>query len=273
MKRWVTHGVRFVLVTVGIIVLTSLSIDATQYLSGSQSALGILARKSLESECPTGMIAVFTADGSFCIDIYENSVGASCPIATPAVALDSKTNIDTSTCNAESVADKTPWTSVTFLQAKELCIKRGARLPSTAEWLEAAIGTPDSLDVCNLDGSLLPTGRGSECISSRGIYDAVGNVWEWVDANVENGVYESRELPQQGYVVSVDHGGIATETGANPDVLMNEDYFWVNHEGVVSVMRGGFFGSKTDGGLYSVHAGIAPNFFSGAIGFRCVLEL
>ena len=36
--RWVKHTVRFVVVTVGIVLLTSFTIDATDALRGSQTA-------------------------------------------------------------------------------------------------------------------------------------------------------------------------------------------------------------------------------------------
>lgn len=39
------------------------------------------------------------------------------------------------------------------------------------------------------------------------------------------------------------------------------------------MMRGGFYRSGEDGGIYSIHADIEPTFSSGAIGFRCVIDL
>lgn len=269
--RWLKYSLRFVFVTGGIIILTSLGIDATQYLNGSQSALSILARKATISDCPSGMVLINTSDKNFCIDIFEVSVGNNCPLKTPATALDSKQNVDDSACQAESISEKLPWTSVTFLQAKEICAKRGARLPNNIEWYEAAIGSPDS-NACNTDGTLTDTGIRSECKSARGIYDAVGNAWEWVDGVVVDGEYEERQLPIEGYVNEVDHAGVATLTSDAPNPLLNDDYFWINSSGPVSMMRGGYYGSGKDGGLYSIYSKVPANFSSAAISFRCVLD-
>ncbi len=269
--KWLKYGLRFVLVTGGIIVLTSLGIDATQYLDGSQSALGILARNAVTSDCPIGMVLITTSNKSFCVDSYEVSVGANCPLQSPATALDSKTNIDDPSCQAESVAERLPWTSVTYLQAKELCVKRGGRLPNNFEWYEASLGSPDTA-ACNIQGELTGTGIRPECKSARGTYDAIGNAWEWIDETVTDGKYQERQLPLEGYVTEVDQTGVATITSETPNPLMNDDYFWINNSGPVSMMRGGFYGSGKDGGLYSIYSKVPANFSSAAISFRCVID-
>jgi len=269
--RWLKYSLRFVLVTGGIIVLTSLGIDATQYLNGSQSALGILARKAVISDCPSGMTLINTANKSFCIDTYEVSVGENCPLTNPVTALDTKKNIDNPACQAQSMSNKVPWTSVTYLQAKEICAKRGARLPNNYEWYEAAIGSPDT-ESCNINGRLTETGIRADCKSARGIYDSVGNAWEWIDEVVIDGNYQDRQLPLEGYVSEVDQSGVATMTSDTPNPLLNDDYFWINSSGPVSMMRGGFYGSGKDGGLYAIYSKVPTSFSSAAISFRCVLD-
>lgn len=266
--RRILVGVRWFLVTVGIVVLTSFSIDATDALRGSQSALSIFARNVAEGPCPSGMVAMDLAAGTLCVDVYENSVGEACPVLNPASPVDTKTNLDTSGCVAVSKPEAAPWTFVANHQAAALCAARGARLPTPEEWYEAALGTPDT-GVCNTSRGSGQTGVPG-CVSARGAYDMVGNVWEWVDGEVVTGAFGGRTVPPEGYVRAVDGAGIPVETSSQADPLFNGDYFWSAPEGTYAMMRGGFYSSGEDGGVYATHAKSAPAFASQATGFRCV---
>lgn len=272
MKRYLKNTARFLFVTVGIIVLTSFTIDATDTLRGSQSALSLLAKRATQGTCPAGMVAISLGERSFCMDVYENSVGDTCPASRVGSILNTKTNLAQSECVSVSEPAVYPWTYVTFHQAKELCAKRGMRLPSSDEWYEGVLGTPVD-GVCNIDGGLEVSGDKATCVSARGVHDLVGNVWEWVDAEVTDGVFEDRILPEEGYVAEVDTHGVATETTERPSELYDRDYFWSSNAGTYAMMRGGYHGSGADAGLYTIHAETAPSFSSQAIGFRCVKDL
>ncbi|MCA9366204.1 SUMF1/EgtB/PvdO family nonheme iron enzyme [Candidatus Kaiserbacteria bacterium] len=265
--------VRFVLVTVAVIAITAVGVKATDSLSSSQTALSIFANKLLKEECPSGSVRIDLVDGSLCVDTYENSVGDACPVALPRSIIDTANNIESQECNAVSVPSAVPWTVVSFLQAKELCARRGMRLPSHHEWYEAALGTPDTQKTCNVQGNIGMTGTFPECRSTRGMFDMVGNVWEWVDAEVVNLVYENRQLPTEGYVLTVDRDGVALTTTSTPQAINHNDYFWSKAEGVFVTMRGGFFNSEDDGGLYSVYAKVGTDFAGEATGFRCVKDI
>ena len=270
--QWVKGSARWLLVTAGIIVITALGVDATQYLTGSQSALGLLTQDVLEGGCPAEMVKITRSSGTFCIDRYELSVGESCPVSEPTRALETKRNLEQADCQVHSGGPARPWTSVTYLQAKELCARRDMRLPTNAEWYEAALGTSDNN--CNIDSQVVTeTGAYAECRSARGVHDTVGNVWEWIEGSVTDGTYEERKLPAEGYVYEVDVNGVATHTTTTPQQLMNEDYFWSEADGAYAMMRGGFYGSGADAGVYAVHAKVTPTFSGPAIGFRCVLDL
>ena len=269
--RWLKNGLRFLLVTVGIIVLTSFTIDATDALKGSNSALSFLALKATEGQCSEGMVKIDLGENSFCIDQFENSVGSDCAVKSVNSLNDTQENIDDPNCRSISEKDSRPWTFVTYHQAKSICTSKGARLPSPLEWYEAALGTRS--DGCNLDGGIAQTNQFPSCQSSRGVNDMVGNVWEWVDANITDAQYVGRSLPPEGYVTDADMAGVAISTSNDSSNLYGDDYFWSETEGVRAMMRGGFYGSGNDGGVYAVHTKVAPSFSSAAIGFRCVEDL
>lgn len=264
---------RFVVVTIGIVVLTSLSIDATNLFNGSQSALGILADRAVRSECPEEMVMVSTGDRSYCIDRYEAAVGGECPVPEPYTVSDTAGNINASTCVPEVREGRTPWTSVAVHQAEALCARAGKRLPTSEEWYRASLGTPDAADSCNTNSDRSLTGDYSACVSGVGAFDMIGNVWELVAGTVDRGVYEGIELPASGYVATVDGNGLPRTSTTTPLALFNDDYVWTDNTKPTVLMRGGFYGSQRDAGIYALHAAIDATFSSAAIGFRCVRDL
>lgn len=266
MRKWVKNSARFLMVTVGIILLTSLSIDATDMLRGSQSALGILADRAT-GDCPEGMVVVEGGEQRFCIDQYEAGVGENCPIPKPGVAVESAQNLNDSACAPISREEVVPWTNVAKHQAEALCARAGKRLPTATEWYVSALGTPDS-DSCNIDGMLQET-QPSDCRSGAGVYDMVGNAWELVSTVVIDGAVEDRTLASQGYISSIDGAGFPIESSDKADPIFNDDYVWTEPEGEYAVMRGGYYGGGADSGVYTFHAKINLNFSSNAIGFRC----
>jgi formylglycine-generating enzyme required for sulfatase activity len=127
--------------------------------------------------------------------------------------------------------------------------------------------------ICNLNGEKGVAGFMPECLSGAGAADLVGNVWELTSGEVVDGLYGEVALPNEGYVEQVGGDGLATMTTNTPNDIYNQDYFWSKPEGQFSIMRGGFYGSRLDGGVYAVHAATDINFSSAAIGFRCVKPL
>jgi formylglycine-generating enzyme required for sulfatase activity len=93
---------------------------------------------------------------------------------------------------AVSIAGVKPSANITWLQAQQVCMNAGKRLPRNGEWQGAAAGTPDlgtdddSTD-CNITDDGFPandpvhTGSRSNCASRWGAHDMVGNLWEWVE--------------------------------------------------------------------------------------------
>lgn len=251
-------------------IITALGIDAADTVNGSRATL--LGQLIGAGEiCPSGMAEVPGAVTFTCVDIYEASPATTCPEQQPASQSATVVNTQSSDCVAESKAEVLPWRFITRDQAQTMCLKSGKRLPSNLEWQMISLGTPDNDSVCNsASDQLHSTGSYTSCKSAIGVMDTVGNLWEWTSDEVVQGVYNNRTVPASGYVTSADAGGAAVETASQPNDLYGADYFWSNNTIVSAVMRGGFYGSGSDAGVYAFHADVAADMQGAAIGFRCV---
>lgn len=260
------------LVGLGALVLSTLGIFASDALNGIDSRVGNLASLSGEGACPRGMSLYKVGDSPLCVDIYEASAADACPNPEPKNALESEKNASTPACYAASVEKKKPWTYVTLSQAQRICAQSGKRLPTSDEWYALALGTLE--ESCVVDGAAPSLTGSAACISGAGMHDMVGNVWEWVDETIEGNEYRGRTLPAEGYVHEADASGIAISTDSSgSNELYGNDYFWSKDEGVFGMIRGGFYGSSKDAGLYAINAAVSPSFATQGIGFRCVIDI
>jgi formylglycine-generating enzyme required for sulfatase activity len=257
-------------------VMATLTINAGDNFNNiSESLLGSVLNIE-QGTCPDDMVFVSTESGGFCIDRYEASPSDECLFENPANQDESRANIDKAKCVPVSEPQKTPWVFIAQHQASLACAKAGKRLPTNDEWYRAAMGTPDSpgAGVCGIGKQVtspFQTATFQECVSIAGAYDMIGNVWEWVDETVQDGVYRKQTLPQEGYVSSVGTDGVPTETTKEgPDDNFNEDYFWINAEGVRGMFRGGYWGLEERAGVYGVYSVMSPSFVGPGLGFRCV---
>jgi formylglycine-generating enzyme required for sulfatase activity len=111
------------------------------------------------------------------------------------------------------------------------------------------------------------------CVSDVGTYDMVGNVWEWVEGIAEKGVWDGRPLPATGYVNGVDVYGMPLTTGSAVDERFNSDRFWSDVAHDTALMRGGYYQSGSNAGIYTVYAASPATFYGDAVGFRCATTL
>jgi formylglycine-generating enzyme required for sulfatase activity len=88
---------------------------------------------------------------------------------------------------AVSVPAVAPSANLTWFQAQAACENARKRLPSNAEWQAAVVGTPDpgeddGTTDCNTASAFaeVATGSRTACVSARGAFDMVGNLYEWV---------------------------------------------------------------------------------------------
>jgi formylglycine-generating enzyme required for sulfatase activity len=159
---------------------------------------------------------------------------------------------------AVSVELALPSACITWFQAAQACRLSDKRLPTNAEWQDAAAGTPDpGTDNGSSDcktggtGEAVPTGSRGACVSNWGASDMVGNVAEWV---ADWGTQPSGDCPGWG-TFSDD---VMCWRGTSTTALAPSAPF-----------RGGWFQQGSGAGVFAVNAKHPPHTWFAYLGFRC----
>jgi hypothetical protein len=255
----------------GAVLFSTLGIFASDTIRGIDGMSNIAGVSGRSGVCKQGALPLNGPRGVVCVDVYEASPSSGCPFTATVNVLQSEQNVNTKDCFAVSVKGATPWSFVSLPQAQRACATSGKRLPTSEEWYRIALGTDPASCVVRANG--VQKTASTECVSSLGAYDAVGNVWEWVDASVHGNTFNGRTLPTDGYVTSVDADGVAITSGQQADDLYGKDYFWSRTEGIFGMIRGGFYGSGDDAGVYTINASVQTSFATQGVGFRCVEDV
>jgi hypothetical protein len=90
---------------------------------------------------------------------------------------------------------------------------------------------------------------------------------------VIEGRVTGRYVPKAGYVDLVDDAGLVLRTSNTPVADFGSDYAWTEQIGVRGILRGGFYQSGSDGGLFSQNLAVPLDFQAVGVGFRCVQDV
>lgn len=270
MKKLELKWVRIAGVVCGAILLSTLGIYASDELSGVSSRLSGSVFEAT-SVCGAHAEQISFGSHSICMDTYEASAASECTYQSPQSSVETIANIAKANCVAVSEPAREPWRFVTYAQAGQFCARAGKRLPTNEEWHKVSLGLGD-VSSCFAGAEIKSTGaRG--CVTPTGIHDMAGNVWEWMGETVTEGRFEGRTLPASGYIRLVDEHGVVLETQAEGDTSFGEDYAWVESSGVRGMLRGGFYGSGSDGGIFAQNIAAPLDFAAVGVGFRCVRDV
>ncbi len=208
-------------------------------------------------------------------------------------------------CKAISEQGRKPYVKITQYDSITSCLLAGKRLISNREWQMAARGTPDepstadSSQTCNVNHApdysangclradegvglltagnnwdVCLTGTMSTCKSDLGIYDIVGNVWEWTsdigqagpDNGVSNGYYTNTGHPTGPYGADGTWNIAGVAYGRD-----NDQSAWFTGQ-PAAFLRGGGWDDGANAGVFALDLDGGPSYWDWGIGFRCSSE-
>jgi len=174
---------------------------------------------------------------------------------------------------AASVPGVKPTACITWFQARQACALADKRLLTNDEWQTAAASTPDlgtdnGSTQCNVtdEGDAnepANTGACPACVSAWGVFDLVGNVWEWVADWIQGDT--NPWAPLTNGTTSTTYGDDLM-SGTNPAQTQGNGQNFP-----AALERGGSFryGNGTDSGVFALSAAQAPSASFVDLGFRC----
>ena len=270
----------------------------------SQTSTGVLNIHNMPNpgSCPTGMSYVDKL-GGFCIDNYEASMPSANSTAMGNPTNVTNRNAPGSMV-AVSQSGVVPWVGISANSARTACTNAGKHLCTSEEWLAGAningafydlptgaatasvipSGASDATgcntyeaadcDGMSMNGSYVigtggdacNTGNKTSCKSAEGVYDMVGNVWEWTNDTVN---YVKPCTPgTSGYCY---WNGTGWGTSGTAKYGSDGVYFLDNSttRSGYAVKRGGRWNTGAVAGPFCATLDLAPTDTYYNIGFRC----
>ena len=225
--------------------------------------------EGLRDECPAAEVTL----SAFAIDATEVTRGDYASCASLGVCEAMPQHCEDLLASLSEAPDNHPAICVTWSQAATYCAFRDGRLPTEAEWEKAARGsegatwswgsTPPSCQEANFrfvswycEESVVAVGTYPESRSAYGLYDTVGNAWEWVGDYYDAGYYEdSPESDPQGPEDDC-RSAVGEEAGTCTDRVMRGGAFNTTEATTRGPAR-----SFEDPGIYDIN-----------MGFRCAYD-
>ena len=183
-----------------------------------------------------------------------------------------------------SVANELPSRWITWYQAQQACALSGKLLCTNAQWQAAAAGTPDDT-TCNIDhGVAENTGFNTDCESTWGAMDMVGNMQEWVsDWQGHAGSNGDDNLLVADWGADMYHAG-GPAAGVMPD--HGNDNSWRARGGALegyglaqgdpygpaAILRGGYWDNVATAGIFAMRTTHGPSSSNDNFGARCCME-
>ena len=277
------------------------------YINGTlqvNSGLIEIKNNPPSGDCPANM-SFINKIGGFCIDQYEASMPSASSTQMGDSA--DVANRNAVTLTAVSQPGVVPWVGISANSARAVCLNAGKHLCTSEEWLAAAningevynlptgaatatripASSSGDSDACvtyeaadcdgmsmnssyviGTGGDACNTGNKTSCVSSEGVYDMTGNVYEWTNETV--GYTKPCEpVGTNGWCYWNGTNFINTTNTATAVYGNDYVYFLANTVSGYAVRRGCYWGSGAYAGPFCGYLSYGPTNTGNSIGFRC----